>query len=415
MKINPIQRSDTLRTFHSLRNTLLSTPPILSDEEYLSLAQQDKQELRRLFPMEKQTLPFAADLPQSAKIDDFSRTQEANIIKLRRAVFDAAARELTDQSFNIFCKNLPSVVCASSIYYNCIPIVQTLIFKDNTTFKLDGRVKFFKFLSKFPLSPAALSLAEEIRLAQSRVSPNRRIEGTLTISISPVDYLTLSDDTSGWTSCLRTLPHSGKRGDYCAGTLEMLSSPYAFVAYIAAPDGRKYWRQLFLYTPYAIIALRPYPYEFPQATEQVFQIVLMASQRTYSETPIISSGAALTLPNSSSLVLTTNLMFNDAIRGVEYLPRIREELEFAPREKLIELNFSGPAYCLSCGSRMEDLYSGSGEHNLECPTCLGLRKCYCCGEWKRITYPTVTGEELCEYCKQDLDEEFSADTPQGGA
>lgn len=397
-----------LRTFHSLRETLLSSSPILTDEEYLSLSLSAKQSLRQLIPSERLTFPFAADLPQSAKLDDFSRKQSNNIIKLQQAFANAAGQALTRESFRSFVDNISLAISANSIYYNRIPVVQTLTFKDGTTFKLDGRVKFFKFLSKLPLSSSALSLAEEIRLAQSRVSPNRHIEGTLTISISPVDYLTLSDDTTGWTSCLHTLPQNGKRGDFCAGTLEMLSSSYALVAYIAAPDGRKYWRQLFLYTPYAIVALRAYPYEFPQATDQILktlrQAAFMTSRRNYSETPVLSTGANLPLPNSSSLVLTTNLMYNDAIRGVEYLPRIREELDYNPPE-FVELNFSGPAYCLSCGSPMEDLYSGSGEHNLECPSCLGLRKCYCCGEWKKITH-SVGGKELCEYCLQDLDEEF---------
>lgn len=361
--------------------------------------------------MERQTLSFAADLPQSAKFDDFSRSQEGNIIKLRKAVYDAAKQALARESFNVFCDSLPSVVSASSIFYNCVPILQTLIFKDGTTFKLDGRVKFFKFLSKFPLPSSALSLVEEIRLAQSRVSPNRRLEGTLTISISPADYLTLSDDTSGWTSCLHTFPHRGKRGDYCAGTLEMLSSPYALVAYISAPDGRKYWRQLFLYTPQAIVALRPYPYEFPQATEQVFQILREAAftraRRTYSKTPHISADALVPLPNLSSLVLNTNMMYNDAIRGTEYLPRDEHEIPFLPKAgTLIDLNFSGPAYCLSCGSPMESVYLDGGEEHLECPSCLGLRKCYCCGEWKKVT-TRVNDNDICDYCLQDLDAEIA--------
>ena len=75
--------------------------------------------------------------------------------------------------------------------------------------------------------------------------------------------MTMSDNANNWSSCMRWTDRSGgvDHGDYCAGTLECMNSPYIIIAYLHNPKhsfelslydcndwqwNSKQWRELFI-------------------------------------------------------------------------------------------------------------------------------------------------------------------------
>ena len=374
-------------SFSEIRSRVLSRESFnrnpISDEEYLRQASLARSNLANLFPDGVCETPISIPLAAETSLDHFHRTQEHNIASLRQIISTLAATCLTSESADWFLRSLPQILSEEIIYNNLIPIVGTLHFKDSHTLTLDGRRKFFKFANQFLTlcgSTCNLSLVEEIRLAQSQVSSNRILKGTLRLSTRPEDFLSLSEDTSNWTSCLAMTSH---RGDYRAGCLEMMTSPYTILATVES-NHRKYWRQIVLLTPYAIVALRGYPYTVPQVTSQVLSLVAAAAKRSLDwdyDPQLCYTKSSEFAVSSGTLTLTTNRMYNDTYLGGYYL--IGKPLPSSP----YEINYSGPAYCLSCGAPLELSIPDFGyEGEILCSSCSHRKICSCCGEMKDLHY-----------------------------
>ena len=342
-------------------------------------------------------MPLAAE----TSLDHFHRTQEHNISSLQQIMSLLAATYLTPESVDWFRRSLPQILSEETIYNNLIPVIGTLHFKDSHTLTLDGRRKFFKFANQFLTlcgnNTVDLSLVEEIRLAQSQVSSNRILKGTLRLSTRPEDFLSLSEDTSNWTSCLAMTSH---RGDYRAGCLEMMTSPYTILATVES-NHRKYWRQIILLTPYAIIALRGYPYTAPQVTSQVLSLVAAAAKRSLDwdyDPQLCYTKSSEFAVSGGTLTLTTNRMYNDTYLGGYYL--IGKPLPSSP----YEINYSGPAYCLSCGAPLELSIPDFGyEGEVLCSSCSHRRPCSCCGEMKdldSLLFDKSLDDYICFYCDE---------------
>lgn len=390
-------------SFSEIRSRVLSHESFnrnpISDEEYVRQASLARSNLANLFPYGVYEIPISIPLAEETSLDHFRRTQEGNISSLRQIMLSLAFINLTLESADWFHNHLHLIISEEIIYRNLIPAIGTLYFKDSRTLTLDGRRKFFKFANQFLTlcgnNTVDLSLVEEIRLAQSQVSSNRILKGTLRISTRPEDFLSLSEDTSNWTSCLAMTSH---RGDYRAGCLEMMTSPYTILATVES-NHRKYWRQIILLTPYAIIALRGYPYTAPQVTSQILSLVAAAAKRSldwdYDPQLCYSKSSEFAFPGGS-LYLSTERMYNDSYLGGYYL--IGKKPLPAPT---YEINYSGTAYCLSCGAPLE-LDIGY-ESEVLCPSCSHRRICSCCGEMKdldSLLFDKTLDNYICFYCDE---------------
>ena len=392
-------------SFSEIRSRVLSRESFnrnpISDEEYLRQASLARSNLANLFPDGVYETPISMPLAAETSLDHFHRTQEHNISSLQQIMSLLAATYLTPESVDWFRRSLPQILSEETIYNNLIPVIGTLHFKDSHTLTLDGRRKFFKFANQFLTlcgnNTVDLSLVEEIRLAQSQVSSNRILKGTLRLSTRPEDFLSLSEDTSNWTSCLAMTSH---RGDYRAGCLEMMTSPYTILATVES-NHRKYWRQIILLTPYAIIALRGYPYTAPQVTSQVLSLVAAAAKRSLDwdyDPQICHTKSSEFAVSGGTLTLTTNRMYNDTYLGGYYL--IGKPIPTSP----YEINYSGPAYCLSCGAPLELSIPDFGyEGEVLCSSCSHRRPCSCCGEMKdldSLLFDKSLDDYICFYCDE---------------
>lgn len=401
-------------SFSEIRSRVLSRESFnrnpISDEEYLRQASLARSTLAKLFgPTGFYEQPITVPLTTSSNLDDFSRSQKDKLITLRQAIKTTAAKVLIPASFDWFIKNFSKIFSDETIFNNLIPIKGSLEFQSGITLTLDGRRKFFKFINHFCAaanSDLLSPLVEEIRLAQSQVSANRILQGTLHLSILPEDYLTLSENTTGWHTCLSIFPHTQRGaaikhpGDYRIGCLEMLTSPYAISASILSPTGCKYWRQIILFTPEIIVGLRGYPYNADKATAQILSIISTLAYKNlnwyYSHEIHSTNNNYFPIAKDTWHEFTTNNMYNDAYLGGLYVIR-----ELSNPSPIVEYNYSGPALCLACGKRIDPLENATSE--ILCSSCSHRRICSCCGEMKdldSLLFDKSLDDYICFYCDE---------------
>lgn len=140
--------------------------------------------------------------------------------------------------------------------------------------KFQDGSKPIRILSKFAkmMDKEAQRAFEDFRLEHSRILNQKDLTGTLCLSIHPLDYLTMSENNSSWTSCMNwTEP-----GCYRMGTVEMMNSPMVVVAYLKSDTteykfGRhswsnKHWRSLFIVDTNGIMSIKNYPYHSEELT-----------------------------------------------------------------------------------------------------------------------------------------------------
>ena len=253
---------------------------------------------------------------------------------------------------------------------------------------------------------------EDFRLRHSMVLNQKKIKGKLCISIHPLDYMTMSDNTSNWTSCMSWMDC----GEYRRGTVEMMNSPMVVVAYlegsnpfhIFADDGfewsNKKWRELFIVHPNIITGVKGYPYHISELEKEVCNWLKdLATENlgwNYFDTLVnygvdCSEGHIYFFDNIFNIVFETDDMYNDfgSCRHIGYIsPKTSEQME---------INYSGPAVCLCCGK--EKAWFDT-EGDLACEKCNQPIYCYDCG--CRLTENeaiNIRGNIYCEYCSDKIE------------
>ena len=259
---------------------------------------------------------------------------------------------------------------------------------------------------------------EEFRRLHSLCLNQKKVKGTLCLSIHPLDFMTMSDNDSGWASCMAWMDEPG---EFRLGTVEMMNSSCVVIAYLKADHdmklfyrndedtwNNKRWRQLFIVRPEMILGNKQYPYSNNeiQGTCMTWLRELVSRNPEYGPyneemTTIINSSINTLGPNLTSYIrISTNYMYND-VYGEK--SAFINNAFFEKCENYF-LNFSGEAVCVNCGQVIEpDTVSAS---QLSCANCNGSWQCWNCGEWHCDDDPSydVEGHEVCEYC---YDNEFS--------
>ena len=249
---------------------------------------------------------------------------------------------------------------------------------------------------------------EEFRLAHSLCLNQKNLEGTLCLSIHPLDYITMSDNTYGWSSCMSWIDG----GDYRQGTLEMMSSKYVIVAYLKGEEemylnyssseedavkwNSKKWRQLFVVSSHMLLGIKPYPYDSDAMTTTALGILRDKAiknlgwnfDNTISKINNNSENIlANTTVGKSYISLSMNHMYNDIGCGhFAYVSRAIPDR--------FNLYLSGEAYCLTCGAPLYD----EPENSLLCCEHGGGYRCDCCGQSMGDDYYVIGDSRVCEYC-----------------
>ncbi len=249
---------------------------------------------------------------------------------------------------------------------------------------------------------------EDFRKAHSRVLNQKSTIGTLCLSIHPLDYITMSDNDCGWTSCMCWMDEAG---DYRIGTLEMMNSEFVVVAYLKASDNmslytgyewnNKRWRQLIIVTPEMILGNKQYPY-----ANDTLQGVALKWVKTLCEKAGYGQyeQEAFQISNHSRNTIKTDSVYFDICSTFMYNDIYDSRMAFLNLNRLPKdhyyINFSGPAVCTCCGCIIDEGNS-CGTSRVACSNCLNEFYCDCCGEWNDGEPIMVDGRAYCECCYEN--------------
>lgn len=251
---------------------------------------------------------------------------------------------------------------------------------------------------------------EAFRRAHSLVLNQKMVRGNMCLSIHPLDYITMSDNDSGWDSCMHWVEDPG---DYRLGTIEMMNSPYCIVAYVEAKDpwdiygvgpwNSKRWRQLIMITPEMLLGNKQYPYsnDYLQGTALKWVRELANNFGSvygpYDEEALqIHNQHHNVIGNRQVYVrFTFNYMYND----IYDLRMAFVKSNFSGGR--IEYNLSGEAVCTNCGGIIYKEPDEEVEPSWTiCRSCSGMWRCACCGGWHygEPCYASDSDDPLCDYC-----------------
>lgn len=243
---------------------------------------------------------------------------------------------------------------------------------------------------------------EKFRIMHSQVLNQKKIHGTLNISIHPIDYFTASDSQNGWTSCL-----NWEDGAYKLGTIEMMNSPMVLCAYITSNNSHisinnnkwfnKKWRTWVLWSPEFIIVNKQYPYRNDEAANMVINCLKDLSYKNFNITYDAIDNDFFA---NNHINFTTNYMYNDIDHSKYNFIGVKNT---SFNEETI--NYSGAAECVCCGKviNFSKKYIDDGATaELICDDCSGSIHCFDCGArlFKKTLFHfySPTNEHVCQRC-----------------
>lgn len=268
------------------------------------------------------------------------------------------------------------------------------------------------------------NIFEEFRIRISQITNQRSLKGTICISIHPMDFITMSDNSYGWDSCMKWVDDTG---DYRMGTVEMMNSPIVVCAYLKGSEpfnfgwnkddefttwNNKKWRELFVVTPELITEIKSYPYDNEEFTKAVMDTLLALSKEndgneydteiyfTYS-TPVNSHGTTLKFDTYE------NGMYNDFNyyrNGKGHLMHYNSQIMENITDSTYYITYSGAKTCMICGKYIDDYDADPKEVVCEEHGYYTHGTCSCCGRRlvsDNIFYSDWTEQEYCEDCYYD--------------
>ena len=296
-----------------------------------------------------------------------------------------------------------------------------------------------KVLKYFDADKHTMDLFEEFRIQHSLVLNEKVIHGNMCISIHPMDFLTMSDNGSDWSSCMSWQ----KQGCFHVGTVEMMNSNCVVCAYLESSTpfswgdegfnwSNKKWRQLFYCTKEIIVNGKAYPYQNTNFTYAILEKLRELAKKNwnhiyqfgieeYQDMKHIGSYQRMlnnqhwiryNKTTKHNILFNSNGMYNDMFNDHDHSTKY-----WCVRNKVkhnIVINYSGKAPCLCCMQTVidrkddyeldmssedayNDRYSNCG--NVLCFDCLNDRACDSCGnEHGLYTVYDVEGKHYCKEC-----------------
>lgn len=320
---------------------------------------------------------------------------------------------------------------------NCV-----VTFSDGETMKVFTGMKPMKIIHKFIQKyKGSEFMFEEFRIWHSMLLNQKYLDGELCLSIHPLDYMTMSDNGGHWSSCMRWTDGGG---DYRAGTIECMNSPYIIVAYLHNPSkpfdysesydapnkewswNNKKWRELFIINDSIINEIKGYPYQDENLTNTVLMWLKELAQDNlgweYGNEEINVAKPFLCDDNGDEIALSYDAgvyMYNDIGTLSKHRARVNVNklidfgrkshcfTEYQEKGKdtwryFIDVPYGGSATCMNCGCYME-----RGEALAEsvlCENCDDSYRCPCCGERMSPDFGYYVEEcegPICENCYEN--------------
>jgi hypothetical protein len=320
----------------------------------------------------------------------------------------------------------------------------TIPLLDGKTIRVEKGAKVVRLLGKLAKA-FELPGFEEFRILHSQVMNDRVIKGDLCLSVHPLDFLTMSDNTMNWSSCMRFASNALNRrhpgayvdagGCYRVGTVEMMNSPYIIEAYIRdrstfpMPNGQEWsnkkWRTLIYVSSNLITSIKSYPYQSSAlsraAVDWVRELATKNQGWTYEGETATAwryypEDDATQFPTMQEarveIVMETDRMYNDFGECTFHYGFIKDNL--SPHQvHTFGDNYSGARTCLWCG-KVEvgsSVYDELHNDFVICSSCSGVKACDCCTAHLPQEQLTLVGHR--RYCPECLEEETTIDIITG--
>lgn len=291
---------------------------------------------------------------------------------------------------------------------------------NNKPYHVTSGQKIMKILAKIA-NIYNLPGFEDFRICHSQILNQKQLSGNLTISIHPLDYMTMSDNCCGWDSCMSW----AETGSYRQGTVEMMNSKCVVVAYLAADENmempswdrerhfwnNKKWRQLFVVDKGAIIAVKDYPYHNSDLSRIIIEwLAELAKERlgwTYDETKESNiKDEGFTLENGAKFRfnLLVDHMYNDfGALEAHWVACNSEEINNNLTRRFgslcYDIPYSGSSQCMICGNTGENF---EDDGSLACTCCESLPSCECCEDHYQADELIQLGDRLlCPHCYEE--------------
>ena len=174
-------------------------------------------------------------------------------------------------------------ICANKFDLRTIDADNFYYEMDGKATKIDARKDKPIRIARKLLSKYFPSLVEEFdaicQKASRLTQKTKTMEGTLILSIDPLDFLTTSDNNYGWTSC-----QSLYSGNYSCGVLSTMNSKHTFMVYFVDKDRPLYneeygvrdkkWRALVCMNENGSILLnKQYPYNYDELANKTIKFI----------------------------------------------------------------------------------------------------------------------------------------------
>lgn len=267
-----------------------------------------------------------------------------------------------------------------------------------------------------------LGLEEEFdkfRNAHSLCLNTKKIKGTLCLSIHPLDYMTMSDNDCGWSSCMSWMDS----GEFRQGTVTMMNSPSVVVGYLKSDDdlsittdynrktgsytklnwNNKKWRCLFVVDPAFIASVKSYPYYNRNLTNAAMSALSELSG--WGSAPKIEKfrqGDEYRNEKGGlvNVYLETYIMYNDVGRDSHSKIIVNPNYEGECHQ---DYEFSGLPECMWCGDVGSRVWDDEGnEGSLTCASCgCFTRCCWCDCIIEEGEAYDIDGSYCCEYCYEE--------------
>lgn len=294
---------------------------------------------------------------------------------------------------------------------------------------------------------------EKFRTDLSLVTNDKLIKGNACISIHPLDFLTMSDNDSDWSSCMSWVDN----GCYHAGTVEMMNSNNVLCCYLESKTkdfyfgkkedpsaeereaytwNNKKWRQLFYVTKEIAVGGKAYSFQNKELTllilDEIKKLVEKNWHRTYAFGPelyrdMIHTGSLYRINQNRSwiyrgkttkhnILFQSKGMYNDMFND-------QSSIYWCYRNKVKKntvITYSGKAPCLCCGenvlaenisnditewNRALDNYQGAYNDRYDntgsvvCYDCKRDHSCTMCGNADLLSpLYELEGKKYCSSC-----------------
>lgn len=265
-----------------------------------------------------------------------------------------------------------------------------------------------------------ISSYEDFRLEHSRICNLKKLKGTLCLSIHPLDFMTMSDNDSGWTSCMSWR----EDGEYHLGTIEMMNSPCVVMAYLESSTpmdmghkntwSNKKWRSLYVVDEHVITEIKGYPYQSTELSTAVLEWLRELAKENLGWTQFTGKitrhrgHKAIDDDFKMSFSFRTYFMYNDFGCKDYHLCLIGNDSD----EQFI-IRYSGNPTCIWCGT----IIPADTDHPTDCLIgeccCSSANKtyCSCCDERIHGEIYWVGDSPLCYdcYCNETEEDDITGE------